>query len=230
MFSVVSLPDVTRIDAGAMQVTYGRADYVPWSERPLLHKLVDFPEMLKRVLRPIQPIPLDDVVRRVEHMWGISEDKITLEADQRVAQLFNNLYARRTSDPARHGYIRDLVYQYERDCKANRSLLMMSVDMVVANGNITVKASLFRSPGISYEDHRHGSDKATKGLLLAVLSFAKTLKDFEYLVKRVQSESIFSKNEALKDTATEHMKLLLIPCLEADVLYRMMDDRAERVR
>ena len=26
------------------------------------------------------------------------------------------------------------------------------------------------------------------------------------------------------------MKLLLIPCLEADVLYRMMDDRPERVR
>jgi len=26
------------------------------------------------------------------------------------------------------------------------------------------------------------------------------------------------------------MKLLLIPCLEADVLYRMMDDRKERVR
>lgn len=60
--------------------------------------------------------------------------------------------------------------------------------------------------------------------------FAKTLASFEDLVKRVQAESIFSKNEVLKDIPTEHMKLLLVPCLEADVLYRMMEDRSERVR
>lgn len=46
----------------------------------------------------------------------------------------------------------------------------------------------------------------------------------------MQAESIFSKNETLKDIPTEHMKLLLVPCLEADVLYRMMEDRTERIR
>lgn len=61
-------------------------------------------------------------------------------------------------------------------------------------------------------------------------NFAKTLKDFEFLVKRVQQDSVFSKNETLKDIDTKQMKLLLIPCLEADVLYRMMEDRPEKVR
>ncbi len=61
-------------------------------------------------------------------------------------------------------------------------------------------------------------------------NFAKTLQDFELLVKRVQQESVFSKNETLKDIDTKHLKLLLIPCLEADVLYRMMEDRTEKVR
>lgn len=41
---------------------------------------------------------------------------------------------------------------------------------------------------------------------------------------------MFSKNETLKDIDTKQMKLLLIPCLEADVLYRMMEDRPEKVR
>lgn len=61
-------------------------------------------------------------------------------------------------------------------------------------------------------------------------SFKKTLESLENLVGRVQQEAVFSKNESLKDIDTNHMKLLLIPCLEADVLYRMMDDRPERVR
>lgn len=61
-------------------------------------------------------------------------------------------------------------------------------------------------------------------------SFQKTLECLENLVTRVQQEHVFSNNENLKDIETDHMKLLMIPCLEADVLYRMMDDRAERVR
>jgi len=60
--------------------------------------------------------------------------------------------------------------------------------------------------------------------------FLQTLKHFEQLVKRVQQESIFSKNETLKEIDTEHMKLLLAPCLEADVLFRIMDKREERVK
>lgn len=61
-------------------------------------------------------------------------------------------------------------------------------------------------------------------------AFEGTRKGFEDLVKRVQKEALFSKNETMKDIDTHHLKLLLVPYLEADVLYRMMDDRVERVR
>ena len=61
-------------------------------------------------------------------------------------------------------------------------------------------------------------------------AFSQTLKGFEDLVKRVQQDSLFSKNETLKDIDTHHLKLLMVPVLEADVLYRMMDERHERVR
>lgn len=50
-------------------------------------------------------------------------------------------------------------------------------------------------------------------------------------MKRVQQEAVFSKNETLKEIDTDHMKLLLVPCFEADVLYRMMtEDRLEKVK
>ena len=60
--------------------------------------------------------------------------------------------------------------------------------------------------------------------------FLDTLQNFELLVQRIQQESIFSNNEQMKDIQTEHLKMLMVPCLEADVLFRLMDNRAERVR
>ena len=41
---------------------------------------------------------------------------------------------------------------------------------------------------------------------------------------------MFSENEELSELATEHMKLLMAPYYEADVLFRIMDKRAERVK
>jgi hypothetical protein len=61
-------------------------------------------------------------------------------------------------------------------------------------------------------------------------SFLKTMEGFEDLVKRIQQESIFSKNETVKDIDTHYLKFLLVPCLEADVIFRIMDKREERVR
>lgn len=47
----------------------------------------------------------------------------------------------------------------------------------------------------------------------------------------MQRDSVFSKNESLKEVDTDHMKLLLVPCFEGDVLYRMMSgERLERVK
>ena len=60
--------------------------------------------------------------------------------------------------------------------------------------------------------------------------FLDTLQNFELLVQRIKQESIFSNNEEIKDIQTEHLKMLMVPCLEADVLYRLMDNRGERVR
>jgi hypothetical protein len=41
---------------------------------------------------------------------------------------------------------------------------------------------------------------------------------------------MFSPNEELKEVATENLKLMMAPYYEADVLFRIMDKRAERVK
>ena len=46
----------------------------------------------------------------------------------------------------------------------------------------------------------------------------------------IQRESIFSENETLEDIQTECLKLLMVPYYEAQVNFRLMDDREERVR
>ena len=61
-------------------------------------------------------------------------------------------------------------------------------------------------------------------------NYIATLADLETLVEQIQKEALFSPNEELKDVATEHLKLLMVPYLEAEVLTRIMDNREERVR
>ena len=46
----------------------------------------------------------------------------------------------------------------------------------------------------------------------------------------VQRQSLFSENEQLSELPTEHIKLLMAPFYEADVLFRIMDKRAEHVK
>lgn len=41
---------------------------------------------------------------------------------------------------------------------------------------------------------------------------------------------MFSKNEEFKEIATEHIKLLMVPFYQAEVLFHVMDSRAERVK
>lgn len=41
---------------------------------------------------------------------------------------------------------------------------------------------------------------------------------------------MFSPNEEIKEIQTEHVKLLMAPYYEADVLFRIMDKRHERVK
>jgi len=41
---------------------------------------------------------------------------------------------------------------------------------------------------------------------------------------------MFSPNEELKEIATENLKLLMAPYWQADVLFRIMDNRKDRVK
>jgi hypothetical protein len=61
-------------------------------------------------------------------------------------------------------------------------------------------------------------------------NFVKTLEGLKALVSEIQSESIFSSNESLKELASENIKLLMVPYYEAETLFRIMDKREERVR
>ena len=43
-------------------------------------------------------------------------------------------------------------------------------------------------------------------------------------------QSLFSANETIEDIQTEHLKMLMVPYLEAEVLFRIMTERSETVR
>ena len=45
------------------------------------------------------------------------------------------------------------------------------------------------------------------------------------LVKRIQQEGIFSKNESLQEIDTDYLKFLLVPFYEADTQCRIMEKR-----
>ena len=60
--------------------------------------------------------------------------------------------------------------------------------------------------------------------------FLATLEGLKSLVESIQRESIFSSNEELADIVTEHLKMLMVPYYEAETLFRIMDQREERVK
>lgn len=60
--------------------------------------------------------------------------------------------------------------------------------------------------------------------------YLKTLEGLRKLVTEIQSKGLFSDNEELPEVQTEHLKLLMAPFYEADVLFRVMDNRMERVK
>lgn len=60
--------------------------------------------------------------------------------------------------------------------------------------------------------------------------YLATLENLRKLVNEIQSQSLFSPNEQIDEIETNHVKLLMAPYYEADVLFRIMDKRAERVK
>ena len=60
--------------------------------------------------------------------------------------------------------------------------------------------------------------------------YLKTLEGLRKLVGEIQRQSLFSPNEELQEVPTEHLKLFMAPFYQAEVLFRIMDNRAERVK
>lgn len=50
------------------------------------------------------------------------------------------------------------------------------------------------------------------------------------MVVEIQREGLFSDNEEIKELETDHLRLLLVPYYEADVLYRVMANRRDKVK
>ena len=60
--------------------------------------------------------------------------------------------------------------------------------------------------------------------------YLKTLEGLRVLVTNIQRQNIFSDNEELSEVDTDNIKLLMAPFYEADVLFRIMENRMERVQ
>ena len=60
--------------------------------------------------------------------------------------------------------------------------------------------------------------------------YLKTLEELRKLICEIQRQSIFSDNEELKEVDTNYLKLMMAPYYQADVLFRIMEDRGERVK
>lgn len=60
--------------------------------------------------------------------------------------------------------------------------------------------------------------------------FARTIEGLHALVTKIQRQSLFSSNETLDEIQTNHLKMLMVPYLEAEVLFRTMTDRVSSVK
>jgi len=60
--------------------------------------------------------------------------------------------------------------------------------------------------------------------------YMRTIEGLKKLVSKIQQQSLFSANESIGDIQTENLKMLMVPYLEAQVLFRIMTDRPEQVR
>ena len=61
-------------------------------------------------------------------------------------------------------------------------------------------------------------------------NYMATLEELRRLIVQIQNKNMFSPNESIAEVQTEHLKLLMAPYYQADVLFRIMDNRAERVK
>jgi len=61
-------------------------------------------------------------------------------------------------------------------------------------------------------------------------NYMKTLEQLRKLIIQIQRLGVFSPNEEISEIPTENLKLLMAPYYQADLLFRIMDKRDERVK
>lgn len=153
---------------------YDRRDLVPWTQRPLLQRLMDLPgEMWREHQRT--PMPLHEVERRVGHIWSLTHEQMELVVNPRVVQLLTDIYHRRSEKA--DGYIGDLVYQYNHGCIEAKSAIALSPKMTILGDRVRLVITPDATYRFAPEDNARVSESATKEFLLSVLSFAKSLKE-----------------------------------------------------
>lgn len=61
-------------------------------------------------------------------------------------------------------------------------------------------------------------------------NYIATLEELRKLIVQIQNNNMFSPNEQISEVHTENLKLLMAPYYQADLLFRIMDNRPERVK
>jgi len=90
---------------------------------------------------------------------------------------------------------------------------------MVESDNLAHKFLQLEKKAIGYEDFIDNTEE----------SYLKVLDGFKLLVEDIKRESVFSANEEMEEIHTENLKLMMVPYYEANVLFRVMDNRPKRV-
>jgi len=91
---------------------------------------------------------------------------------------------------------------------------------MVESESLAHKFLLLEKKAIGYENYVDATEE----------SYLKTLKGFKSLVEDIKRESVFSANETVDEIDTDHLKLMMAPYYEASVMFRVMDNRPQRVK
>ena len=91
---------------------------------------------------------------------------------------------------------------------------------MVESDNLAHKFLQLEKKAIGYENYEDATEE----------SYLKTLDGFKLLVEDIKRESVFSANETMDEIDTEHLKLMMVPYYEANVMFRVMDQRPKRVQ
>jgi hypothetical protein len=91
---------------------------------------------------------------------------------------------------------------------------------MVESDNLAHKFLILEKKAIGYENYEDATEE----------SYLKCLNGFKLLVEDIKRESVFSANETMDEIDTEHLKLMMVPYYEANVMFRVMDQRPMRVK